>query len=463
MGNCTEVSYLPANPEIERSLLGSLLLRGELLNEASQALRPEDFSLEIYQRIFRAMLEVGHNGCRFDEVLLAEQLEKDTPGGSIGAYLTDLQIGAVERRSITPLCKVIKEKAILRRVAHKAEELRDSALTPGMTPEGCWERASELVRLSIDAKATRLQACQIDEFLALEIPAREMVLAPFLPAQGLAMLYSKRGLGKTYLALGIALAIASGSTFLRWKASKPRRVLFVDGELPASTLQQRLHSLQAGMKECVMTSPEFLRIITPDLQAQPMPDLATSEGQMLVERELSGVELLVLDNLSALCRSGKENEGESWLPVQEWLLRLRQRGICVLLVHHAGKSGAQRGTSRREDILDSVIALQHPSDYAASEGLRCEIQYEKARGFHGDEAKPFEVRMQLEGSGAAHWSMSDSEDALLQRAVAQFEEGASIRGAADDLGISKSKAERLKRKAQESGLLPDASVPLSQT
>ena len=139
--------------------------------------------------------------------------------------------------------------------------------------------------------------------------------------------------------------------------------------------------------------------------------------------------------------------------MQEWLLRLRQQGLSVLLVHHAGKSGAQRGTSRREDLLDSVIALQHPSDYSAIEGLRCEVRYEKARSFHGDEARPFEVRMHLEGSGAAQWSMSDAEDALLERAATLFCEGASIRGAAEELEISRSKAERLKRKAEERGLL----------
>jgi len=238
----------------------------------------------------------------------------------------------------------------------------------------------------------------------------------------------------------------------------------VDGELPASTLQQRIRSIEAGVPESEPKLPaqDFLRIITPDMQSQPMPDLATFEGQALVERELSGAELLVLDNLSALCRSGKENEGESWLPVQGWLLRLRQQGLSVLLVHHAGKSGLQRGTSRREDLLDTVIALQHPSDYAASEGLRCEVRYEKNRGFHGDEAKPFEVRMQLEGSGAAHWNMHDAQDALLERAASLYRDGVSIRGAADELGVSKGKAERLRAKAKEQGLLSDTSVPVSQ-
>jgi putative DNA primase/helicase len=48
-----------------------------------------------------------------------------------------------------------------------------------------------------------------------------MLLAPILPRQGLMMLYSWRGVGKAYTALGIAFAVASGESFLRWKAPMP--------------------------------------------------------------------------------------------------------------------------------------------------------------------------------------------------------------------------------------------------
>jgi putative DNA primase/helicase len=401
------------------------------------------------------MLDLGRDHGSFDvqTVAIKSGRELESVGGE--AYLSDLEYGAIERKTIKPLCEEIRAKAVLRRVARRAEALQTAALTPGISLDECKRQASELAMLWDGAQSNRLRAFAMGEFLAMDIPAREMVLAPILPAQGLAMLYSKRGVGKTYIALGMALAVARGGSFLRWKAAKPRKVLFVDGELPASTLQQRIRSIQAGVPESEpqMPAEDYLRIITPDMQSQPMPDLATAEGHLLIERELCDVELLVLDNLSALCRSGKENEGESWLPVQGWLLRLRQRGLSSLMAHHAGKSGTQRGTSRREDLLDTVVALQHPSDYAVSDGLRCEVRYEKARGFHGEEARPFEVRMQLESNGAAHWSMSDAEDAPLQRAAALFIDGASIRGAADELGVTKSKAERLKRKAEERGLL----------
>ena len=47
------------------------------------------------------------------------------------------------------------------------------------------------------------------EFTALTIPPRRHVLRPVLPEKGLAMLFAPRGVGKTYVALGMAYAIAT--------------------------------------------------------------------------------------------------------------------------------------------------------------------------------------------------------------------------------------------------------------
>ena len=60
-------------------------------------------------------------------------------------------------------------------------------------------------------------------------------------------------------------------------------------------------------------------------------------------------------------------------------------------MHHAGKSGKQRRTSRKEDILNSVIALKRPPDYQASQGARFEVYYEKARDFCGADTDPLEA------------------------------------------------------------------------
>jgi len=51
----------------------------------------------------------------------------------------------------------------------------------------------------------RLCPLSAAEFLALELPPRELILGPWLPQKGLAMLHSPRGIGKTYFGLSVGL------------------------------------------------------------------------------------------------------------------------------------------------------------------------------------------------------------------------------------------------------------------
>ena len=176
-----------------------------------------------------------------------------------------------------------------------------------------------------------------------------------------------------------------------------------------------------------------------------MRDFGTSGGQDLIEPQVAGVNLIILDNLSALCRSGDEDKREGWLPVQEWCLRLRRRGIAVLLLHHSGKGRQQRGASAREDLLDTVFTLKHPKDYSFNEGLRCEVHFEKTRSMLGDAAKPFEAKMETAPDGRAMWTWRELADAMAQQASLLFAEGVSVRDVADELEISKSQAGRLRK------------------
>jgi putative DNA primase/helicase len=296
----------------------------------------------------------------------------------------------------------------------------------------------------------RLKALTAGELLMMEIPEREMLLAPIIPAKGLVEFYSKRGVGKTFVALCIAYAVASGGAYLRWQAPAPRRVLVVDGEMPLVTLKERLASI-ALSSVTEPPSPEYIRIIAADHQEFGIPDLSTKEGVEALEEHIAdGVDLVILDNLSTLCRGGKENESESWVPIQEWILSLRRRGISVVFVHHAGKGGAQRGTSKREDVLDTVVVLRHPDDYSPSEGARFEVHLDKARGVYGEQAQPFEAQLTT-NNDVMTWTMRDLENVEVQRAADLKGEGFSVRDIATELGLSKSRVDRLLKKSDEAG------------
>ncbi len=293
----------------------------------------------------------------------------------------------------------------------------------------------------------RLKAMSIEAFLGLEIPTREMLMSPIIPKQGLVMLHAARGTGKTFTSLSIAVTIANGGQMFgnKWRCPKPRKVLLIDGEMPASVLQERLKNLVESLDTCINSSN--LKIITPDIQDVGMPDLSTREGQMIIEEHLEEVDLIIIDNLSALCRTGKENDAESWLPIQEWFLSLRRRGISVLIVHHSNKNSMQRGTSKKEDLLDTVIALKHPSDYERSEGARFEVHYEKARGFCGEEAKPFEVQL-LREEGRVAWKVSEIEDSRRKEVMDLSSKGMKQREIAKEMKISPATVNRILKEAK---------------
>jgi putative DNA primase/helicase len=273
----------------------------------------------------------------------------------------------------------------------------------------------------------RLRPLHLTELFALPIKPREMVLDPIIPEKGLAMLYATRGTGKTHVALGIAYAVATGSTFLKWRAARPRRVLLIDGEMPAQALRERLEQVAAAVAaETGAATPAPFDITAGDLIDRGIGDLASPSVQAELEPWLDGVELLILDNLSSLTTGLREN---------------------VLVVHHAGKGGEQRGTSRREDVLDTSISLRRPADYAPTEGARFEVHIEKGRGIHGEHARPFEARLAI-ADGRTVWSMKEVENVERARVATLLDLGFSIRDIAEETGIHRSKVLRLKQRIE---------------
>ena len=224
-----------------------------------------------------------------------------------------------------------------------------------------------------------------------EFPARKLLLSPWLPEKGLAMIVASRGIGKTWLALNVGLAVATGGEFLGWQARESRRVLYVDGEMPMPDLQSRFCKILAdGGRD--LPAPENFRMIASDLQERGIPSLATAEGQAFIDLDVRAADLIIIDNIATLAGTGGENESDAWRPVQEWALRQRAAGRSVLFVHHSNKNGGQRGTSAREDVLDSVLNLTRPPGYDASMGARFECHFTKSRGFYGPDAEPFEAK-----------------------------------------------------------------------
>lgn len=322
-----------------------------------------------------------------------------------------------------------------------------------------WERSAAagaafldgMAREDLAAPIRTRRAVSIETLIRHEFPVRECVLDPVFTLGSLNMVFSWRGVGKTHFSLGATYAIASGGGFLGWRATRCFRVLYIDGEMPGEALQARLAAIvQASDAE---PTPDHFRILTIDLEDGKMPDLGTRDGQLEIADECEQAEVIVVDNLSCLVRSGKENEAEGWQAVAEWALSLRAKGKCVIFVHHAGKNGEQRGTSKREDLLDVSISLKRPSDYEPDQGARFVVHFEKARHLTGNQAQPFEAWLQTDARGLSTWTTKPHAEATFERVVDLAKLGISQKEIADELGIDKSRVCRHWKRAESEGLI----------
>lgn len=263
-------------------------------------------------------------------------------------------------------------------------------------------------------------------FCALDLPARQSLLGAVLRQGTIALMRGPKGIGKSHLALEIALAVAGAGKALHWQAPAARRVLFVDADLPLGPLQERLKSLSHG------APPANLALLAAEAQ-DAFPSLGTPDALAKLEAHLTGVDLLVLDGLSSLMSVGPPSRWQHFaLALRAW----RKRGTAVLLVDGRGLKGG--AAAALEGLLDLTFALAPPLDKRPGEGMRCDVVIEGARACLDAAAAPVEATLE-----AGAWRVLGQTDAAITRALALELAGYSVREIARALDTSKSRAHRL--------------------
>ncbi|MFC1659603.1 AAA family ATPase [Pseudomonadota bacterium] len=236
-----------------------------------------------------------------------------------------------------------------------------------------------------------LQAMSFNEIMNANIAERETLLEPLIKSKSISMVFAYRGVGKTFFSLGLACAIASGGKFLKWQTTKPYKVLYIDGEMQLAVIRERLTLLNNDNNLELLD--ENLSILASDTQEEGIPNILSEEGQRAIEPFVNKADLIIIDNIATLCPHPKQNDIESWLNMQSWALSLRRRNKSIIFVHHSGKSGEQRGTSAKEDIMDLSIELKQPMDYEG-EGLHFELNFTKFRHLFGEDIESLDIKFE---------------------------------------------------------------------
>jgi len=277
----------------------------------------------------------------------------------------------------------------------------------------------------------------------IDIPPKDFVLEPCIEKQGICFIYAATGVGKTLFALNMAYAIAQGGSFLKYTCPKPRKVLYIDGEMPISQMQERLSIISATHGD--LDYEDNLSILNPDkVLPYKIPKIDDTKGQEIYLELIAhnNYEVIVFDNLSVLT-SLDENKAEEWGKLQDWFLHLRAMGKTLLVVHHAGKAkDGYRGSSKMLDCVDTAISLQPVEEDIIFDECpkekKLKVIYQKSRRFWGKDAMPFEIV--LSNNVWSHRSMAQNN---LDKICEMVNTGMTQREIAKAMNLSQPSVHRL--------------------
>lgn len=200
----------------------------------------------------------------------------------------------------------------------------------------------------------------------LQIPARVKVIDTWCHQGDLGFIFAPRGVGKTWLGMYIAHCLATGKDIGPWKVAAKHNVLYMDGEMPANDIQWRDRALGDPTRNLSYINHELLFERTGRIMNLADKELQDAIIEFCQNQKFT---VLFLDNLSTLTSGVDENKAIDWELILPWLLRLRRAHITVIFVHHAGRSGQMRGTSKREDPSAWIISLREPHNDPEGETL----------------------------------------------------------------------------------------------
>ncbi len=293
-------------------------------------------------------------------------------------------------------------------------------------------------------------------FFSLDIQRKERFLDPWLTEQSLCLISGWRGTGKTWFALSILDAVTRGKPFGPWEPGKSAPCLFLDGEMPITDIQERLSELSTEKREhpLYIYSDAYANLL-----GLPRAHLANESWREKMKRILitRKVRLWVIDNLASLAGGLDENKKQDWDPVNSWLLDLRFAGISTIMLHHTNKDGGQRGTSAREDNLDTSIILKPPADYSPEDGCRFVVHFTKARVSARDlkAVSDTEFKLTTDDQGETIWTWANVKGEQSKEVIRMLSDGMKQIDISATLQISKGQVSKIRARGIKEGYITE--------
>jgi len=374
---------LPHNPEAEQAVLGAVLLDNSLYDQAAELLSESDFYEPANRKIFEKMEVLSSGSKAIDLVTLRDELSKEQALDNIGGagYLASLVDGVPQVSNLEHYARIVKEKALLRRLIHSSNEILMRGFSGEEEPMALLEEAErsifEISQSRIKSGFVQLPQILSQTYKHIETlyERKELVtgvatgfieldkMMSGLQRSDLIILAARPAMGKTSLALNVAQHAAlreqrTVGLFSLEMSSEQLVLRLLCGEARVDSHRVRTGYLSKDDWSALAKAVSRLsrgRIFIDDTPGISIVEMRSKARRLVAEH---GLDLLVIDYLQLMSgmsqgRRGYENRQQEISAISRSLKGLaKELDVPVLALSQLSRAPEQRKGDHRPQLSD---------------------------------------------------------------------------------------------------------------
>ena len=366
------VRQMPHSPEAEQAVLGSMLIDAECVKDVMDQLRPEDFYLRANREIFETIYSMFVYSKPIDGVTVAGEMEKNgLYNDNTRSYLLQLMEATPTSANVMEYAKIVRDKALMRAVATAAGDItamvQEGTGSAGDLLEAAEQKiyairrgrnAQSMVTIGVVLQDVMERLAELTAAGGEKVPGLSTGFSAVdskingLNDSDLLLLAARPGMGKTSMALNVALSAAkeSGKTVAIFSLEMSREQL-VTRLIATEGLVENTRLVTGNLRESdwVKIAEAASALSRTDIRIDDNPLLTVADMNAKCRR-IDNLGLVVIDYLQLMTSAGgKGYSGENRQQAVSDISRMLKIMAKELQVPVLCLSQLSRANEKRED------------------------------------------------------------------------------------------------------------------
>ena len=366
------IRQMPHSPEAEQAVLGSMLIDADCVKDVMDKLQPEDFYLRRNREIFETIYSMFVYSKPIDGVTVAGEMEKNgLYNDNTRSYLLQLMEVTPTSANVMEYAKIVRDKALMRAVATAAGDItamvQEGTGSAGDLLEAAEQKiyairrgrnAQSMVTIGVVLQDVMERLAELTAAGGEKVPGLSTGFSAVdskingLNDSDLLLLAARPGMGKTSMALNVALSAAkeSGKTVAIFSLEMSREQL-VTRLIATEGLVENTRLVTGNLRESdwVKIAEAASALSRTDIRIDDNPLLTVADMNAKCRR-LDNLGLVVIDYLQLMTSAGgKGYSGENRQQAVSDISRMLKIMAKELQVPVLCLSQLSRANEKRED------------------------------------------------------------------------------------------------------------------